>query len=107
MATEEWGSGEVPLCLRNMIKELTPDLLGVVVFFLFFAFVSSIIWRLMLGGDVSEGQMKGSTEPLNLHQHHNGYSWTEEMWSLSKVWPGQDGGGGKKGVWLQTKLMGA
>ena len=69
------GTGETSLCLCNMIKELTPDLLGVgFFFFFFFAFVSSITWRLMLGGDVSEGQMKGSTEPLNLHQHHNGYS---------------------------------
>lgn len=29
LATEQWGSGEMPLCLCNVIKELTPDLLGV------------------------------------------------------------------------------
>ena len=32
------GSGETPLCLCNMIKELTPDLLGVGFFFFFFFF---------------------------------------------------------------------
>ena len=33
------GSGETSLCLCNMIKELTPDLLGVGFFFFFFFFL--------------------------------------------------------------------